>query len=155
MIWSAAADGPWHWLRPLGAVALLLVVRACQYVGRDRWPRARGASPVGRARYEQVLADEAWEPRPDPGSRLPARNRKTVADVSRHGLSALTFPELALAMVGGPEPEEDDASSDPSSSSRSSSSSSPFGSSTSDRNVSDPPSLGAGCAGCGGCGGGF
>ncbi|MFF4318992.1 TIGR04222 domain-containing membrane protein [Streptomyces sp. NPDC001568] len=151
VIRSAAVDGPWHWLRPLGAFALLLLVWACRYDGRDRWPRARGASPAGRARYEQVLADEAWEPRPDRGSRLPARNRTTVADVSRHGLSALTLPALALAVVGGPEPEAAPSSSSSSSSSSSGSAGSPTG----DRNVADPPSLGAGCAGCGGCGGGF
>ncbi|MFJ3835635.1 TIGR04222 domain-containing membrane protein [Streptomyces sp. NPDC090054] len=159
VIWSAAADGPWHWLRPLGAFALLLVVRAGRYAGRDDRPRARGASPAGRARYEGVLTDEAWEPRPDRGTRLPAGNRRTVAEVSRRGLNALTLPEPALAMVGGPRPDKEDRSAagprSPSNASSSAGSAGSAGSSNRDRSVCDPPSLGAGCAGCGGCGGGF
>ncbi|MET9608145.1 TIGR04222 domain-containing membrane protein [Streptomyces sp. NPDC006512] len=158
VIWSAVADGPGQWLRPLVAFALLLAVWAVVYGQRDPRPRARGASPAGRALYERALADGSWEPRPDRGTSLPAKSRRTVAEVSRRGLDAVTLPVLALAMSGGPAPgrHEPGRAGDAPARSRSSSSSASSSSSSSDGGrISEPPSLGAGCAGCGGCGGGF
>ncbi len=104
VIWSAVTGGPWHWLRPLLAFALLLCGWGVLHVLRDPRPRTRGGSAAGRALCARAVADDSWEPRPDHATRLPARTRRTVAEASRHGLDAVTLPALALAVVGGPRP---------------------------------------------------
>ncbi|MFF7296542.1 TIGR04222 domain-containing membrane protein [Streptomyces sp. NPDC008265] len=152
VIWSAVTGGPWHWLRPLLAFALLLCGWGVLHVLCDPRPRARRGSPAGRALCARAMADDSWEPRPDHATRLPARTRRSVAEVSRRGLDAVTLPALALAVVGGPRPvpEPPVRAAEDAGDTRSCSSPSHGG-----NTVSDPPSLGVGCAGCAGCGGGL